>query len=152
MWRYQKFSSRLLPNFPETLAGFIERLVAFTEGKADLFSSVARIVIEAGTGNSRNPNILDQVLSEDNIVCEVEGADVGHDVISATWAEAMEARLRERRDQVVAAGSIILGKFLVIAVRQLDSHRAGFLQRGRSTDGKEGVILWNRGSDCRSGS
>src|ERR1700686_4032093 len=67
----------------EALGGGVDGFWALAEGEADLGGAVPGVVVEAGAGDAGDSDFFYEMMGEGAVVEEAEGADVGHDVVSA---------------------------------------------------------------------
>src|SRR2546422_6385952 len=72
-----------VPQIPEALDGFAERLVSLGEHEPHVSPAVDRVAVERGAGDDRDPQSLHEVHRERPIVLEREAVEVRDHVIRA---------------------------------------------------------------------
>ena len=66
--------------------------------------AVAGVIVEAGAGDAGNADFFYEMMGEGAVVGEAEGGDVGHDVVSAAGAIAVESGVFQDWHEMIATG------------------------------------------------
>src|SRR5262252_5497882 len=131
---YGRASDTLSAQFRQTLCRQHQRLVLLAETEPHLLRVQGGIAVKTRAGNAGHADLADQMPGEFNVIPETEGANVGHDVISAVGRKSSKTCPLKLRQKQVAAGPVINLELIVVRRRKGEGVSARGLQRRGGAD------------------